>query len=123
MKIMCVDDSPVFRKTIQKQLEALGHTKFVEHDNITDAANHLEQDSEIGLVILDHHIPSGNGLDLLNWMRNHPSKRILEIPCVMLTGDADRDLPLQATESGASGFMFKPVELETLKNQLQRVMK
>lgn len=62
------------------------------------------------LVILDKHVPSGCGLDVLRDIKSHPVFR--QIPVVVISGS---DQPADVKESyrlGANSYIIKPVSSE-----------
>jgi|GEM_PF-3235726 len=122
MKILCIDDSGIFRRTLRKQLQVLGHWDYMEREDARNAAADLGMDPDIGLVICDQHIVSGSGLDLLIWMRNHELERIRKTPFLMVTADSDRELVFRAAQAGAQAVLLKPIALETLNTKLQQVL-
>lgn len=120
MKILCVDDSGLFRHTLRMQLQVLGIVEVVEKDNTGSAASHLASDPGVDLVIADHHMSSGSGLDFLKWIRSHEDQRVRSIPFIMVTASNDRDLILNAAQEGVSHFLIKPLALEKLKLAIDR---
>ena len=64
------------------------------------------------LVLLDLKLPGCSGLDVLKWIRQHPSLKALRV--VMLTSsDLGQEIKL-AYELGANAFLTKPVDLGRL---------
>lgn len=71
----------------------------------------LEQVSELdpGVLLLDFHMPGSTGLDVLNALSGTP--RFVPI---VLTGQGNVGLAVQAMKAGALDFIEKPYEAETL---------
>lgn len=120
MKILSVDDSGLFRHTLRKQLQVLGVWEVVEREDAASAAAYLEADTQVSMVIADHHMASGSGLEFLKWVRGNSSERIRDIPFVMVTSNCDRELILSAAEAGVSHYLLKPLALEHLRMALGR---
>jgi signal transduction histidine kinase len=55
------------------------------------------------IFLLDYRLGKENGLELLKKM----SKEIHDAPLILLTGQGDRELDLEAMEAGASDFLVK----------------
>ena len=70
------------------------------------------------LVLLDLHMPEGTGLDVL------PELVALDQPpaVVVLTGYADVRTAVRAMQMGAANLLEKPVEPETLRGVMDRVL-
>ena len=122
MKILCLDDSGLFRRTLRKQLQTLGIWDFKECESAAQAASELEVDPSISLVLADFHIASGTGLDLLQWIRAHQDTRIRTLPFMLVTGETDRGLVVAAAQHGIQGFLLKPLSITALSTKLKQVM-
>lgn len=68
-------------------------------------------------ILLDLHLPDGNGLELLGEVveRGDPSAVII------LTGHADLDSAIQALRLGAYDFLLKPCKIGELEQRLLRI--
>lgn len=60
------------------------------------------------LVLLDMHLPSGSGLDLLSHLRSNA--RTQRVPVVALTAHAMRGDRERFLASGCDGYISKPIE-------------
>ncbi len=69
------------------------------------------------LVLCDFRMPTMNGLETLEVLRNDPA--IKHIPFWLLTAELDLDHFSQGTQLGASGFLKKPIEIVDLSRALQ----
>ena len=104
-RILIVDDSPTIRKMVRASLRALESFDFI------DAANGLEAIEQVALgpvalVILDLNMPDMHGVDVLKFLRRHPSSR--EVPVVVLTTRGDDSSREAAMAAGATQYMTKP---------------
>jgi two-component system chemotaxis response regulator CheY len=120
MKVLCVDNSGLFQQNIKKQLFSLGIHNVVVREDVASAAAYLELDPDLTMVICDHDIDGGSGLDFLRWSRSHGMLRVARIPFIMITGSAERELILNAADVGVSGFLIKPVRTDNLQNTIRR---
>ena len=66
--------------------------------------------ASIKAVVLDHGLPDGTGLEVLERLREMRN----EVPVVMLTGFNDAETAVQALRAGAADYLTKPFELERL---------
>lgn len=57
------------------------------------------------LVIIDIHLRSRNGLDLLGQLRSHPDPELARTPVLMISAE---DYRMASKQAGASGFLMKP---------------
>ena len=68
-------------------------------------------------VLLDLHLPDGNGLELLREL----NQRSDDSAVIILTGNADLDSAIQALRLGAYDYLVKPCKIEELEQRLRRI--
>ncbi|WP_374567548.1 ATP-binding protein [Ideonella sp.] len=61
------------------------------------------------LVLVDMHLPDGNGLELLRWLRRQPV--LGGTPVIVVSADATRRQQDAALEAGATAYLTKPVNI------------
>lgn len=110
-RILIVDDSPTIRKMVRATLRALDSFDFVEAANGLEAIEQVAL-GPVALMILDLNMPDMHGVDVLKFIRRHPSSR--EVPVVILTTRGDESSRDAAIAAGATHFMTKPFVPETL---------
>ena len=64
------------------------------------------------LVLLDLKLPRRSGLEVLRWMREHPTLR--RLPVVVLTSSKEQSDINVAYDLGANSYLTKPVEFDAL---------
>jgi CheY-like chemotaxis protein len=72
------------------------------------------------LVLLDMHLPDGNGIDLLTSMRRAPGMQT--VPAVMVSAGARDDDVLQARSSGFIGYWTKPLDVQKTLRELDAIL-
>ena len=90
-------------------LEMRGH-EVVAADAVESARAAL-LDAELGLVLLDIHIPGGGGELLLREIRERASTRrlpVIALTASAMTGDRERFL-----RQGFTGYMSKPIDVRS----------
>ena len=70
------------------------------------------------VVLLDHRLPDGAGLDLLVRLRQTEP----DVAVIMITGMHDLDLAIQAIQNGAYDFIYKPIRTEELGLAVARAL-
>ncbi len=63
-------------------------------------------------VLLDIKLPTLSGLEVLAWIRKHPSLK--RVPVIMLTSSTLPSDINQAYDLGANSYLIKPPDLESL---------
>ena len=114
MKVLLVDDHPLFMEGLQNLLGAMGI------EVVGAAKNGLEAFEKAGtlrpeVILMDVRMPGCNGLEATRLIK----AKFPEIRIVMLTAsEADEDL-FEAVKSGASGYLLKNLNAEELFSMLE----
>ncbi|GAB4411814.1 MAG: hypothetical protein Kow00106_06230 [Anaerolineae bacterium] len=106
--ILIVDDSGLSRRILRRILESGGHTVT----EATDGMSALEQYvlTKPQVVLLDLTMSDMHGLEVLARLRDlDPHARI-----IVATADVQRSTQEMAMQAGASGFLSKPFEEQTV---------
>ena len=114
-KVLLVDDSGVMRKIILRALNALGVTDVVEAADGVEAMEAYNTET-FDLVLTDWNMPNMNGLELLTAIRASGSV----VPIFMITTESEQGRVLQAIQAGASNYLVKPFDQDTLMDKLQK---
>ena len=81
-------------------------------------ALHILWSEEYDVVLCDLKAPGADGFELLQWLRaSHPNTRT-----ILIGAPDSADLRMQALESGAAGYLEKPLDLHLLKEELRRLL-
>ena len=134
--ILIVDDEPEIAESLADYLtKKQGFQVSYVHDG-QSAIDFLQEtvddaDAEIDLVLLDMRMPNLSGLDVLNWIRQHPELSYTRV--VLLTAAAGSHEKVEALTAGADDYItkpYRPLELlarvntilrtQQLEKQLQR---
>ena len=70
------------------------------------------------LVLLDHKLPDGTGLELLGRLL----EREPDLPVIIMTGAHDLELAIRAIQAGAYDFIYKPIQVKELSHVLKRAL-
>lgn len=70
------------------------------------------------VILLDQIMPEMNGIDVLYALRKIP----LNIPVIMLTGQASLAVVVEAMRAGASDFIVKPASAERIRSAIQAAL-
>ena len=67
------------------------------------------------VLLLDLKMPRGDGFDVLQWLRNHPTK---PLPAIVLSSSALQQDVERAYNLGASSYVVKPTAPERLEEMV-----
>ena len=115
LPILIVDDYRTMIRIIRNLLTLLGFAD-VEHAQDGRAALAKLKQRSFGLVISDWNMEPMSGLDLLRAVRADPALQAL--PFIMMTADGRDERVVQACAAGASGYVVKPFNAETLGRRI-----
>ena len=112
--IFVVDDDNHVRDAIRSVLEAEGMRveDFATCEGFLDAW----RPGRRGCLILDANLPGMGGLELLNTL----SKAGRALPTIMITGNSDVQMVVQAVKAGASDYIEKPIGRTELLESIER---
>src|SRR5262245_18634477 len=119
MKILVVDDHVLIRDAVRGVLKELkGDADVLEASDCRQAmALIAENTNDLGLVLLDLHLPDRDGFSALSEMR----ERYPAISVVVLSGQHDHSSVMKAFDLGALGFIPKSGQREVMLGALQLI--
>lgn len=107
--IIVVDDEPHMRAILTANLQQDGHT-VVEAGGVLQAKNAIVG-NEYDVVITDHKMPDGSGMDVLNAVRHDdPTASV-----IFLTAVGSIELAVDSIRAGAFDFLTKPFLPEVIR--------
>ncbi|MFD5774653.1 response regulator [Streptomyces fungicidicus] len=115
-RILIVDDHEDTLYALESALAPLGH--LLGRATSGDEALKQLLRGNVGLLLLDVHLPGISGLDVVRYMRRLEQTR--HIPVVLLTGFArDRQLGAAAYALGVADLVTKPVDPWALRTKVR----
>ncbi len=114
--VFVVDDDPAVRGALREVLEEEGRTvrDFGSCEAFLDAYAAAPETC----LILDAYLPGMNGLDLLKTLKAAGDR----IPAIVITGNSDTPIVVEAMKSGAWDFIEKPIGREELMAAVGRAL-
>lgn len=117
-KILTVDDSASIRLTTRVTLSNAGYVVTEAVDGV-DGLDKLKA-GEYDLVITDLNMPNMDGLTMIRELRKLPAHT--GVPVIFLTTESDGELKAQAKAAGATGWLTKPFDPESLVKIARKVL-
>lgn len=114
--ILAVDDEPHMRRLLEISLRQAGY-RALSAGNGREALA-LIQEQQIDLVVSDLHMPGMSGLVLLENLR----KQYERLPFIMVTAQGEIKTAVEAMKLGASDYILRPFELETLEIAIKKAL-
>lgn len=117
-KILTVDDSRTMRAMLMRALASAGFEVFEAGDGLE--ALEMLTALKFDLIITDLNMPGMDGLQLVRQVR--ASRHHRNVPVLLLTTEADGDKKTQGRNAGATGWMVKPFQPDSLVSVVNQVV-
>jgi DNA-binding response OmpR family regulator len=117
--ILVVDDDELSRRLLIRQLTEKGFSAVGE-ENGESVLQRLKE-GQIDLVLLDINMPHVPGTKLLQKIRSNP--KTASLPVIMVTAEDNVASKLACIESGADGYLTKPVDMGFLLQHIASTIK
>jgi len=108
--ILIIEDSKFLNKQLKNILLPRNYNVSTAY-TFKDGIGLLNKNS-YDLVILDLNLPDGHGVDILEQVREN--NNTIDLPVIVLSGEATPDLIREALKKGANDYLSKPFVIEEL---------
>lgn len=116
-KLMIVDDHDVVRMGIISLLEDSEFEVINEASSIAETLEKVAKERP-DVILMDVRLPDGSGIDACRQIvENYPDVRVL-----ILTSYADDDAVLTSIQAGASGYVLKQIDRQSLRDAIRKVV-
>lgn len=120
MRIVCVDDDPIFTAVMSEYLRELGYQEVQSFSDPLVVARMAAQGSiAADVFLLDLEMPGMTGAELCGALRASPAHR--STPIIMVSSVKERERVRGALATGASDFLNKPLDQLELRARLTMV--
>jgi DNA-binding NarL/FixJ family response regulator len=118
-RIFIADDHPLVRGALRQAVSgAVADAQIIECGDLETVSAELEKNSDADLILLDLAMPGVRGFSGLMYLRaQHPG-----IPVVIVSANEDRGVIRRCIDFGASGFIPKTVDIETMRSAIRSVL-
>ncbi|AKH20997.1 sigma-54-dependent transcriptional regulator [Sedimenticola thiotaurini] len=116
IRLLIIEDDQSLNQMLQLHFGELGFQ--VEGIDRCDQALERIRASAYDLTLLDQRLPDGNGIDLLRQI----GQESLDQSVIMMTGEHDLELAIEAIKLGAADFIHKPIKIGELQHVVERVL-
>jgi len=115
MNILIIDDNTKLSSILKEFLE-------LKNFNVTSSTGEdaiiLIDDNEFDLYIIDIHLPTINGLDIVKFIRN----KDLNSPIIMITSSDEEENFITAFKNGCNEFIKKPFHLSEIEIRINNLL-
>ncbi len=116
IRVMVVDDHPMWRDAVARDLEQAGFDVVATAANGTEALNRAPA-ARPSVLVLDLQIPAPNGVEVTaTLVKADPTLRVL-----ILSASGEQQDVLDAVKAGATGYLVKSASRDELLEAVTRV--
>lgn len=120
MYILAVDDDPIILETLELFIGSMPEHELVTAQSAVDALQQMaDQPRMFDCFLLDIQMPATDGIELCSILRNVGGYE--RTPILMLTAMSDKGHIDNAFKAGATDYITKPFELNSLQGRLNLV--
>jgi len=120
-RVLFVDDEPrildMFRRILREHSQEWEMSFAIS----VDEALAFMEGTEFDTIVTDISMPGKDGFEFLRILRG--SSKTMDVPVVILTGNAEKNLKRIALDSGAADLLNKPVDPEDLVSRIRSVLR
>ncbi|MGH2897534.1 MAG: response regulator [bacterium] len=116
--LLAVEDEPRNAALLQAILLRAGYALHIA-SGVTEARAFLDAATP-DLVLLDRHLPDGDGLDLIPEIRG--SERLGDVPILLVSASVLPSDVRAAMDAGCDGFLAKPVRVKPRVDEIRRLL-
>ncbi len=117
--ILIIEDSSTMRSMISAIIEEMGGFVITEAGSGFEALKILPTQN-FDLIITDINMPDINGLEIVNFVKNHPNYR--NIPLIIVTTERSEEDRKKGLALGAADYVTKPFKSEDLQKVVRRII-
>ena len=117
IKMLIVDDHPVFRQGLRDVLETNSQMKVVGEAADGEVAIEMAHEVDPDVILMDINLPTINGLQVTRKIK----AQLPDVKVVMITGYDDAEQVFHALRAGASAYCPKDITPEALINIIHTV--
>jgi DNA-binding NtrC family response regulator len=114
--VLLIEDNAATRFGFVRYFSKEGY-EIIEAANLAEAAAALAT-LRFDIMILDINLPDGNGIDFIHTVRASDTC----IPIIVISGEGDVPLAVEAMQRGADNFMTKPVNNAALAEFMRKTL-
>ena len=113
-KVLLVDDEKEFLEIMSERMRARG--MVVTTTESADQALAMIEKESFDAIIMDFQMPEIDGMEALKAIKNKKP----ELQIILLTGYATVEKTVEAMKIGATDFLEKPADIESLVEKIKK---
>ena len=107
--ILCIDDEPAVSATLENALRGMGHRPVIAA-SLDEGIRAVAREA-FDLIISDHQMPDGSGIDLLTALKRSGQ----DVPVIMTSSYHGVEQAVTSIRHGAVDYLTKPLRAEAVR--------
>ena len=117
--ILVIDDSDALRRVLIKYLQIKFYCNLLEAENGKEGLRIVSSNKKkIDLILCDFMMPVMDGFSFMKMLKENTEYN--KIPIIFLTSKNDKDTVTKCISQGASDFIVKPYELNSVSKKISK---
>ncbi|GAB6853227.1 response regulator [Asaia astilbis] len=119
LRVLTIDDSRTMQSMLRTALEGAGYDVIQGNDGVEGLSVLEAADPAPNVIITDINMPRLDGFGVIEAVRK--MDRFRHLPVIVLTTESDQEKKARARAAGATGWIIKPFNSESLVSAIRRV--
>lgn len=117
--VVILEDEPMMQQRFSRLLVEVGYQDFYiqTFTHLKPAMDYITR-HQVGLALVDLHLPDGSGLDFLQFLHQKQEKSV----SLVISGWSTQSILLKAIQAGASGYLLKERDDTEIQLAIRQVL-
>jgi two-component system chemotaxis response regulator CheY len=125
MRILIIDNISNMRQATRKMLNEIGFKNVKDCGDAKSAWKVIEEQNQLNepfeFILCEFDLPDQTGVEFLKQLRSDSS--LAKVPVLMVTGNSQQAVIVQAIQAGANNFLIKPFSAQNLMEKVAVIFK
>lgn len=118
MKILILDDHPLFSRALKQIVQNISEVQTVDlATTVNDAFNYFEMGNTYDLLLVDINLPGLDGFSFMSWLRTN----LINSPVIVISASNEPDIAKLSLQKGAKGFIHKSEDINIIIQGIKQV--
>lgn len=116
LRVLIIEDNKLTREMLKGYLGMLGHEVVAETESLNESLAAYKKHRP-DAVTIDLSLPKEDGLSIMKALLRSDAKARV----IVITGNTQERVRQELLQAGAAGIIYKPIEVENLRNSLENI--